>query len=129
MAKDASRRETILVVDDNRDICLFAKRFLESAGWTVLMAPDGEQGLRFYEEHQASIVLLLTDVSMPKMNGIELADRVRRIDSKLPVLFMSGDEGGAHRDLGYLPKPFLLSELVEKVSRVLQPKAHSETEA
>jgi CheY-like chemotaxis protein len=118
---------TILVVDDNLDICAFAKRFLESAGWSVVTAADGAEGLRFYQEHQSSIVLLLTDVAMPNIDGHELADRVLRMDSQLPVLFMSGDAWGSYRGLECISKPFRSTELVERISRVLSANTHSET--
>ena len=118
-------RGTILVVDDNVDIRGFAKRFLETAGYTVVTAADGKEGLHVYEEHQSSIVLLLTDVVMPNINGIELADRVLEMDSQLPVLFMSGDAWGAYRGLECVAKPFRPAELVERVSRVLNANADS----
>jgi len=117
---------TILVVDDNLDIRAFAKRFLETAGWTVVTAADGEEGLRFYQQHQSKIVLLLTDVVMPNINGIELADRVLEMDSHLPVLFMSGDAWGAHRGLECVAKPFRSAELVERISRVLNGNTRPE---
>ena len=122
-------RGTILVVDDNLDIRGFAKRFLETAGYTVITAADGAEGLRFFEEHQSSIVLLLTDVVMPNINGLELADRVLRMDSKLPVLLMSGDSERDYRDLECIAKPFRPAGLIETVSRVLYAKAHSERTA
>jgi CheY-like chemotaxis protein len=124
-----TQRGTILVVDDNSDIRTFAKRLLETAGWSVVTAANGEEGLRFYQEHQSSIVLLLTDVMMPNINGLDLAHRVRGINSQLPVLLMSGEDWSAHRDLECLPKPFLPAELIEKVSRVLHAKTRSETTA
>ena len=117
---------TILVVDDNLDVRTFAKRFLETAGWTVVTAADGEEGLRFYAEHQASIVLLLTDVVMPNINGFELADRVLRMDSQLPVLLMSGDDWAAYRGFECLAKPFRSSELLDKVSRAVHADTHAE---
>ncbi|HTC56280.1 MAG TPA: response regulator [Candidatus Sulfotelmatobacter sp.] len=119
MTNDDSQRGTILVVDDNRDIREFAKRFLETAGWDVVTAADGAEGLRFYEQHQSNIVLLLTDVMMPNLNGWELTERVRGIDSQLPVLFMSGDDWSAHQGLECVAKPFLPAELIAKVNRVL----------
>jgi CheY-like chemotaxis protein len=88
-------------------------------GYFVVTAADGEEGLRYYQTHQASIALLLTDVTMPNMNGLELADRVLRLDSHLPVLFMSGDTCSADRGFGCVAKPFRPAELVERVSRVL----------
>jgi len=120
---------TILLVDDNVDIRELARRFLEAAGYTVATAADGEEGLRFYQEHQSSIGLLLTDVIMPNIDGLELADRVLRIDSQLPVLFMSGDGWNAHRGWECLAKPFHPAELVEKVGRVLKANAHVERTA
>ncbi len=116
---------TILVVDDNLDIRMFAKRFLQTAGWNVVTAADGAEGLRLYEEYQSDIVLLLTDVMMPNINGWELADRVLAADSKLPVLFMSGDDWSAHQGLECVAKPFLPAELIAKVDRVLNARPGS----
>ena len=116
-------RDTILIVDDNLDIRAFAKAFLENAGYPVVTAADGREGLCCYEIHQSSIALLLTDVSMPNMDGLELADRVLGIDSQLPVLFMSGDAGSADRGFGCVVKPFKSAELVARVNQVLDAKA------
>jgi DNA-binding response OmpR family regulator len=120
------RLGTILVADDDPDIRKFAKIFLESAGWSVITASDGEEALQFYSAHQSVIVLLLTDVTMPKVNGHELADRVLGIDSHLPVLLMSGVQSG-YRGLECLAKPFHPAELVDKVSQTLGARPHSAT--
>jgi DNA-binding response OmpR family regulator len=114
---------TILVADDDPDIRKFAKIFLESAGWSVVTASDGEEALQFYTANQSAIVLLLTDVTMPNVNGHELADRVLGIDSNLPVLLMSGDQNG-YRGLECVAKPFAPAELLDKVSRTLRASAH-----
>jgi FixJ family two-component response regulator len=74
-------------------------------------------------------VLLLTDVVMPNIGGLELADRVLRVDSQLPVLFMSGDAWVADRGLECISKPFRSAELLARVSRVLKANARSETTA
>lgn len=118
---------TILVADDNADIRKFAKVFLENAGWNVVTAADGEEALRFYLAHQSAIVLLLTDVIMPNLDGYALADRVQAIDSKLPVLLMSGDQVDAYRGLECLEKPFHPGELVNKVSRLLRASLRPST--
>ena len=120
---DERQRRTILVVDDNLYIRAFAKKFLEIAGYAVITAADGEEAIRFYQEHQASIALLLSDVRMPNINGLELAHRVLRMDSKLPVLLMSGEAGCDWPDLECVPKPFRPADLIDTVSRVLQAKA------
>jgi CheY-like chemotaxis protein len=114
MAHDR-QRGTILVVDDNADICKLAKTCLENAGYNVVTAGDGDEGLRFYQEHRSSIILLLTDVLMPNVGGFELADRVLGIDSQLPVLFMSGSPGCSYHGQEFLLKPFRPAELIETV--------------
>jgi CheY-like chemotaxis protein len=119
MVRD-TQRGMILVVDDSVDIRGLAKRLLEKAGYAVLTAPDGEEGLRCYEEHRSDIVLLLTDVMMPRMNGFELADRVLSMDPQIPVLFMSGQEWGAYRGLKCVTKPIAPAELVELVDQALK---------
>jgi CheY-like chemotaxis protein len=113
------QRDTILVVDDNVAIRSFAKVFLENAGYTVATASDGQEGLSFFSQHQSSIAMLLTDVRMPNMNGIDLADRVLELDSQLPVLFMSGEAWNVSRGLGCVAKPFDSVELVTRVSQVV----------
>jgi len=120
---------TILIVDDNLDVRAFAQAFLEHAGYSVATAANGEEGLRYYQTHQSNILLLLTDVMMPKMNGLDLADRVLGLDSQLPVLFMSGDTWSADRGFGCVAKPFRPAELVERVSRVLNANTHVESRA
>jgi DNA-binding response OmpR family regulator len=126
---DNKQGGTILVVDDNADIQGFTKIFLEKAGYTVVTASDGEEGLRVYQERRSSIILLLTDVAMPKLGGLELADRVLEMDSQLAVLFMSGGAGCDYRGLECLAKPFRPAELIEVVSRVVNANTHSERAA
>ncbi len=116
--------DTILVVDDNLDIRTFAERFLEKAGYAVVTAANGQEGFRRYNTHRSSVVLLLTDVKMPKMDGLELADRILQLDSRLPVLFMSGDAwSSADRGFGCIGKPFHPVELVTRVNQILAARA------
>ncbi len=123
---DDGQRETILVVDDNADIRGLAKVFLENAGYSVVIAADGAEGLRFYRENQPKIRLLLTDITMPNMDGLELASRILGIDSQLPVLVMSGEAIGDDRGLESIAKPFRPAELIEKVGRALHARAKRE---
>ncbi|MGO9257147.1 MAG: response regulator transcription factor [Bryobacteraceae bacterium] len=113
----------ILVVDDDDFVRMLVKAFLERAGYTVLSATDGASGLDFFHQNRPAIALLLTDVAMPNMNGLDLADRVLEIDRKLPVLFMSGTAGDADRGWGCVKKPFLGSELLAKVGAALRHRA------
>jgi two-component system, cell cycle sensor histidine kinase and response regulator CckA len=132
---------TILVVDDNHDICAFAKSVLEAAGYGVITADGAEEAHRFYtaqhwyaerqwcKDHPSKIVLLLTDVAMPDINGFQLADRVHAMDSQLPVLFMTGGAWLSYRGLECIAKPFRSVELIEKVSRALHPNTRQERTA
>jgi two-component system, OmpR family, response regulator VicR len=87
---------------------------------------DGEEGLRLYEEHHSRIALLLSDVRMPNMGGLELADRVLGMDSRLPVLLMSGDAECDYGSFECMVKPFRPAELIGAVSRALNASRHSE---
>jgi two-component system, NtrC family, sensor kinase len=111
---------TILVVDDNLAIRTISKTFLENAGYTVITATDGEEGLSFFLQRQSSISLVLTDVTMPNMNGFDLADRILEFDSRLPVLFMSGSTPNASRGFGCVPKPFNGAQLIGIVAEILR---------
>jgi CheY-like chemotaxis protein len=112
-------RGTILVVDDNADVRDLAKKVLEIAGYPVMTAADGEEGLRCYEQHRSRIMLLLTDVMMPNIGGLELAERVLGMDSQVSVVLMSGNTGRDYRSWEFLAKPFRSTELIETVNRVL----------
>jgi CheY-like chemotaxis protein len=125
--RNDTQHGTILLVDDNVDIRRLVKAFLEHAGYSVATAADGVEGLRYYQRNQSSILLLLTDVMMPNMNGLDLVDRVLTIDSHLPVLFMSGDAWGSHRGLECIAKPFPPAELLQRVKRALSSSGRKVT--
>lgn len=111
--------KTILVVEDDLLISSMVRLFLENAGYKVVTADDGEEGLRVFQQHQASISMLLTDIRMPHMSGTDLADRVLQLDSHLPVLFMSGEAPRLSLHSGYLKKPFKSADLIGRVAQVL----------
>jgi CheY-like chemotaxis protein len=122
--------ETILVVDDEPDVCELARDCLLAAGYRVLEATDGEEALRIAEAHTEPIHLLLTDVVMPRLNGVELAGRLTRQRPDTKVLYMSGFAvvGAQHELLSgpglepgdpILPKPFNAESLTRKVREIL----------
>ena len=122
--------ETILVVDDEPDVCELARDCLLAAGYMVLEATDGEEALRIAEAHTEPIHLLLTDVVMPRLNGVELAGRLTRQRPDTKVLYMSGFAviGAQHELLSgpgleagdpILPKPFNAESLTRKVREIL----------
>jgi len=120
-------RQTILVVDDDRTIRTLVRAFLEGGGYTVLTASDGAEGFHVFQQYQESIALLLSDVTMPKLNGLQLAAAVRTVRPRLPVLFISGNAPHADCGWGCIAKPFTAGELVGRVREALIAKETTET--
>jgi FixJ family two-component response regulator len=120
-------RQTILVVDDDRTIRTLIRALLEGAGYAVLTASDGAEGFHVFQRYQENIALLLSDVTMPKMNGLQLAAAVRAVRPQLPVLFVSGNAPHADCGWGCIAKPFTAGELVGRVRQVLIAKETAET--
>ena len=117
---------TILLVEDEKAVRLAAERILEQAGYEVLTAEGGAQALEVAEQHPGTIDLLVTDVIMPKMSGLELAAEIVRFQPEVCTLFMSGylDDSLPHHELltgrtCFLPKPFSPADLVAKVRAAL----------
>ena len=113
------KRQIVLVVDDEPAICVLVKTLLEIEGYAVLIASDAETAAKVYEQHSARIALLLTDLRMPGVGGLELADRILRWEPGVRVLFMSGSDS-ATRGFGCIAKPFTRAQLVGKVGEALQ---------
>jgi len=117
---------TVLVVEDEDPIRRVAQRVLERFGFTVLTAGDGLEALHIFREHESAIVLILTDVVMPKMGGRALYDTLRSAGKQVPIIFTSGyaarETAEAERldpTLPYLAKPWTVDDLLEKVREVL----------
>lgn len=126
-AKDL--KATVLLVDDEDPIRVFAARALRRAGLRVLEAVSGEQALEVLAVHSEPIDLLVTDVLMPDMDGYTLAQLARRDHAHLRVIAMSGfqEDGMLDRCLddaamNFLPKPFTLAELTSAVTSLLDSR-------
>ncbi|HET7468271.1 MAG TPA: response regulator [Gemmatimonadales bacterium] len=115
--------ELILVVDDEPSVRRFAMRALLEEGFDVREAADGEQALRIVDAGGVSV--LVSDVVMPRLNGVQLMERVARSHPQLPVVLMSGYAGpelsamGIAAPCALLTKPFRPEQLVEEVRRCL----------
>ncbi|MFB2877131.1 response regulator [Floridanema aerugineum] len=115
----------ILVVDDDEAIQEVIKTCLEDlAGWQVLLAGSGLEGLRIANSEALDAILL--DISMPKMNGIEMLRKLQENDStrKIPVFLLTARTVSADRQqleqvAGVIIKPFNIIKLVEQVSQSL----------
>lgn len=109
----------ILVVDDERQITRVLRTSLESHGYTVSVAQDGAEGLRMFEASRPNLVI--TDLSMPNMDGVELTSHIRKL-SDVPVIVLSVRDQDltkvAALDAGaddYVMKPFSTPELLARV--------------
>jgi CheY-like chemotaxis protein len=126
--------ETILVVEDDESVRSLIRDGLQEKGFRVLQGDGGEEALDIVQNFKGQIDLLVTDVVMPQMSGIELADIIKgwRPNTKVlfKVLFISGYTtlsitGGKELDhqLPFLQKPFTQEELSLKIREVLGSKA------
>jgi two-component system, cell cycle sensor histidine kinase and response regulator CckA len=117
--------ETVLLVEDEESVRVFASKALEKQGYRVLQARHGRDALLRLAEHNGPVHLVITDIVMPEMGGGELARRIAGERPEVPVLFMSGytDDEVAQRGLGaeqgFLQKPFTSDGLARKVREAL----------
>jgi PAS domain S-box-containing protein len=122
--------ETILVVEDEDGVRALVIKVLGDLGYRLLQAQSGPRAIEVWREHGPAIDLLITDIVMPDgMNGIELAERLRRTRPSLKVIFTSGYLADVSRDAiparetdVYLAKPFSLPELARLVRRTLDAR-------
>jgi two-component system cell cycle sensor histidine kinase/response regulator CckA len=117
-------QKTILVVDDDREILDLVSNYLCSLGYTVLAAKSGPEAINVAESHFGAIDLLLVDVEMPGMIGVEFAKYFLSRRSDVSVIFMSGfgdsqEFASLPGTVEFLPKPFSLSELGGKTIRLI----------
>ncbi|MEM7585699.1 MAG: ATP-binding protein [Acidobacteriota bacterium] len=126
--------ERILLVEDEPAVRDLLREFLTLQGYDVVAASDGLQGWQEFTERNGFFDLLLTDVVMPKMSGIELAEKMRQINPDLRVLLVSGysekqasliDRVGSKARIDFLPKPFTLETMACKLREVLAPTSSS----
>ena len=122
MADPNLRRDTVLVVDDTLETLGFLTDTLDHAGYTVLVATDGESALRLVQQITPDLVLM--DAVMPGLNGFETCRRMKRdrMLAHLPVIFMTGLtdtenvlEGLAAGGVDYVTKPLVVDELLARI--------------
>lgn len=121
----------ILVIEDEQHIALGLKLHLEKEGHEIVLAKDGEEGLIKWESSHPDLIVL--DVMMPKLDGLQVLRRIRDKDLKLPVLILSAKDstydkvkalrGGVD---DYLAKPFDAQELLLRIERLLTRKKWAE---
>lgn len=117
---------TILLVDDDDAVRRLCRIILEMQGYVVLEAESGSAALDAVAGRDESIAALVTDVAMPEMTGIQLADQLRRRLPTIPVVLMSGftasaviDEGALDAGYAFLQKPFAPTDLLHRLQSLL----------
>ena len=119
--------ETILLVDDNEVVLEVGKELLEGLNYRVLTAIDGLEAIKVYREHQDQIDLLLLDVVMPRLGGMEALKEIRRISPDVKAIFATGynkvsamGESDEFRAEKVLAKPLVISELSQALRGKLE---------
>jgi CheY-like chemotaxis protein len=118
--------ETILLADDEPAVLMLAERLLGQSGYRVLTVRDGEEALAVYRRHADEIALVITDLRMPKLDGLELLRQLKQLNQDVKVLVVTGSpvselaaaamaEGAEEM----LAKPYHIADLVKTVRRML----------
>jgi two-component system chemotaxis response regulator CheY len=125
---------TILLIDDSETVRQQVRRTLVGAGYEVLEASDGVDGLEKIRRRRADLFLALCDINMPRMNGLEMLEHLHRDGSTLPVVMLTTEgqpllirrakQAGAK---GWIVKPIKPEPLLAAVTRVLGAKSAAET--
>ncbi|MDO9099852.1 MAG: response regulator, partial [Caldisericota bacterium] len=131
--------ETILIVDDEESVRTLGKRILERFGYTVLSAASGAEACELFEKHHDTIDLVICDLTMPGMSGIDCVARLKRINPKALVLLSSGYTAevaelslltrGPGAVVDFLAKPYTMQEMVTTVRRVLDASGFADSAA
>jgi DNA-binding response OmpR family regulator len=118
----ALRDTTILFAEDNQPLRTRLARVLEKNGYEIIVAEDGLEALEKAKQHEGDIHLLVSNIEMPGITGIELAKRLRSDRPHMGVLLISGmPDGMMVLDDGwhFLPKPFLPGLLVDRIETII----------
>jgi DNA-binding response OmpR family regulator len=125
---------TVLVVDDEDSVLKMIQQALEASGYVVYSARTDDELLALWKRHKQEIDLLITDVMMPGMSGVEVAAHLRQDREDLTVLYISAytdsvmlQFGGEHNEREFLPKPFTPDALLARVRDMLRPEPDTAT--
>jgi two-component system, cell cycle sensor histidine kinase and response regulator CckA len=119
-------RENILIIEDDPAVRNMIALMLQRGGYSTHLASDGESAVHLFEEMKERIHLVILDVVMPRMNGREVFERIKKIDPLVKVIFVSGytgdvvlNKGIEHQKVDFLQKPLSAEKLYTKVREVL----------
>lgn len=125
----AGGNETILFVEDEALLVEMVQILLESNGYTVLTAKDGEEAVEAYRNHMQEIGLVISDMGLPKLTGMAEFEKLKEINPRVKIIFASGffepdikatlENAGAK---GFLQKPYVIEEMLSKIRKTLDSK-------
>lgn len=124
-------KATILLVDDEPQVRRLTRKMLEMNGYEVLECEGGDQALKLFKQHKGSIDMLVSDIQMPGINGIQLAAQIEQEQPGIRVLMITGYAGRYDNDTRHpiLGKPYSINTLREKVSQMLAQSVPSTVSA
>ena len=118
--------ETLLIIEDEETLRELLRSSLVLKGYTLLTAQDGKKGVEMYQSHQKEIALVVSDIGLPFLDGQEVFNRIRKINSKAKVILASGFFDPETRSEMYkaglkefIQKPYLLTEVLKKIREVI----------
>jgi PAS domain S-box-containing protein len=119
--------ELVLVVDDERGVLEMSRLVLERHGYRIAIARDGIEGLDFYARHVDEVAVVLTDIHMPKFDGLALVKAMRKLNPGVPIITSSGHTGVEVEEMlqklevnRFLKKPYTKGQLLGSISDVVE---------
>jgi len=119
--------QSILIVEDEQELRNLFAILLEMEGFKVLQADNGRQGLELLRKHAGEVKLLVTDLNMPHVAGMDLISSARSLNPLIKIVGTSGMGGKAIQDMvikagadAFIAKPFIPSEAIAKLKTILQ---------
>ncbi len=123
----------ILLVEDEKDLGNVVKQYLEIMDFSVAWMHNGKSALEYFKVNKHSIDILLIDVSMPEMDGFDLANHIVKINKEMPFLFLTARNEKSDRLRGlkigaddYIIKPFDIDELVLRIKNIMRRNSKAE---
>jgi len=121
---ERGKGELILIADDESAIRELLKAELDSAGYRVLAAADGEEALALFRKNLDEVRLLITDGEMPKMDGLTVIAAIRKLKPGLPVILTSaGGDPGSMSNIYQVAKPFAFEDILASAQQILLSSA------
>lgn len=117
---------SVLIIDDDKELCMLMKKCVEQEKLTAVIANGGIEGLRILEENKDTCSLIILDIMMPDLDGFQVLQQVRQT-SNVPVLMLTAKSGEEDKVSGlrmgaddYLTKPFSINELMARVNSLIR---------